>query len=85
MTLTQEELSRKVAEILTVVKGNTVADGIDILAASLSAAIVSANNSGLFGRESLEPFFDELTARIGKTMKYLSMTKEKPIRIRRAE
>ena len=84
MALTKSQLEKKVATILSEVKDNTVSDGLDILAASLAAAIVSANATGLFDKVDLHPYMVNLEERIDKTLKVLDVPKRNDFRMKRA-
>lgn len=84
MTLTQREIEKKVGQILSEVQNDTTADGIDVLAAALASALVSANATGLFDKNDLHPFLVDLENRIAKTLKVLDTPKRDNIRMKRA-
>lgn len=84
MTLTEKEIQKKVGLILQEVQNEITADGIDILAASLASAIVSANATGLFDKVDLHPFLMGLEERISSTLKVLDVPKRDNFRMKRA-
>ena len=84
MALTKSQLEKKVATILSEVKDNVVSDGLDILAASLAAAIVSANATGLFDKVDLHPYMVNLEERIDKTLKVLDVPHRNNFKMKRA-
>lgn len=84
MTLTEKEIQKKVGLILQEVQNEQASDGIDILAASLASAIVSANATGLFDKTDLHSFMMDLENRMAKTMKVLDTPKRNDFRMKRA-
>ena len=84
MTLTEKELQKHVGAILTEVQNLTAADGLDVLAAALATAIVSANATGLFDKVDLHSYMMNLEERIAKTLKVLDVPKRNDFRMKRA-
>lgn len=75
MTLTEKQISQIVGRILSEVREYYAGDGIDVLAASLASAIISANATGLFDKRDLHAFMADLEMRIEKTLKVLDVPK----------
>lgn len=64
----EKKLEKEVGSILYVIRNDEIDEGIDVLSASLSSAIIAANKAGLFNEEDLDKFFNELKNRIRKTL-----------------
>lgn len=84
MTLTQKELEKRVARILETVQNDNVADGLDVLAAALASAIVSANATKLFDKVDLHPFLMNLEDRISRTLVVLDKPARADFKMKRA-
>ena len=60
----EEKLKTNIARIEKSIENEELADGLDILAATLSHALILSIQSGNFNRAKLHDFFEEMENRI---------------------
>ena len=59
-----KKLQDNISKIEKTIEDEELADGLDILAATLSHALILSIQSGNFNRERLHDFFEEMESRI---------------------
>lgn len=62
--MNEEKLKTNIARIEKSIENEELADGLDILAATLSHALILSIQSGNFNRAKLHDFFEEMENRI---------------------